>query len=583
MKNKLKVLIMFLFTFILSVLYFYGKDAVKAIAPGCIPVYNYGSGAPCSRAPDKAAWLRSCSQIPGCNSSWWFGTCWGPWNDVDCAYAVNGVATCPTCGNTVSCPVITKTPTPTPTKTNTPTPTPTKTNTPTPTLTKTPTPTLTLTPTPTVFLTPAPIACGGTGCNTTPCQTGFTCVSNKCQLSCNASQFQEPGNICSCIDLPTCKTADLKVLNNSHPVEPIYQGDNVVLQYNPTPDPLSTYKIISNNVSPNPFTPSCTPSKLSDTQTLCKIPDDYPVLTTQPIIWTNKYQYCNNTYSTYCSPVCQESTTFNANQTAGYLKTSLGSVYVRGKDYGLLMPNFPTNFQFAKYVLATNLPNFSTYKPLSSYLSTYNYLSKSYNNTNSNPTTVLKNKIIDDSKFSKKVLPAGNHTFDDLNLNADNNNLYIISNSTDDATLTIDNSAFCKKSAIIITNNLIINKNFELPANPVENAKSGCVFVVVRRTDGTQGQTTIGPDVTKVDAFIITDKYTSQNGINLNGYVIKGGLTITNTDPSNSNFLRTIYSGGDTSKPSEEIIYEGARYVKLFKDLFPQATTLSIRETQFNQ
>ena len=455
-------------------------------------------------------------------------------------------------------------------------------NSPTPTHVLTNTPTLTLTPhltnTPTPTLTPGPIACGGTGCNTTPCQTGYTCVSNQCQLVCSAVQFQVPGNVCSCTDLPKCKppNVDLNVLNKTKPLEPIFQGNDVVLEYNPVEDPLSSYKTISNTLSPNnPFAPfPCTPTKLGETPIVCKIPLDYPVITTQEILWTNNFKYCNNTFTDKCSPQCTETKTFNVNQIPGFFKTSLGNVYVKGYDIGINIPNFPNSDKFATYLLATNRTNFNAFYPLSNLLSTKNYLVKGYTDTNYSSTSTLKSEVLSNQKLTKKVI-SGDTNFTSLGLSSDYN-VYEVQGD-----LTVD-GGICNVSAIIFSNNLTINGNIALPANPAENAKSGCVFVVIN-SSASDGQTTIGSNVTNIDAFIVTDKYKTENGTNTNGLKLNGGLTITNELPTNSNFLRTIYIGGVMTNPSEEIVYEGARYIKLIRDFLPQTTSLSIRESQYNK
>ena len=106
---------------------------------------------------------------------------------------------------------------------------------------------------------------------------------------------------------------------------------------------------------------------------------------------------------------------------------------------------------------------------------------------------------------------------------------------------------------------------------------------MVINSGASDGQTTIGSNVTNIDAFIVTDKYKTENGTNTNGLKLNGGLTITNELPTNSNFLRTIYIGGVMTNPSEEIVYEGARYIKLIRDFLPQTTSLSIRESQYNK
>ena len=486
----------------------------------------------------------------------------------------------------------TKTPTPTPTKTNTPTPTPTKS--PTPTLTFTPTKTLTptvkftptftltptLTPTPTFTPTPLPLSCGSYGCSTVPCQAGYTCVANRCELTCNAGYFREPGSVCSCIGNPVCLDGDanLSVVRTPNPLNPIYQGDDVSFQYKPKVYPNNFYKTLSNLISPAVFSPPCTPTKFGDAVIPCNIPIGLPVIIKQEISWTNTYQFCNNTYSNVCSSICSEEKKFTINQIPGYLKTTNGNVYVKGyvEIAGYPPAPVPSN-KFATQIFFTSEASFINFTVPQTSLSTNGHTVNSYTNNNEIETTMLKNAMLGNPKLSKKEITSSTN-FSGLGLNI-NNNLYVVYGN-----LTIDSDAICNTSAIIMSNNLTINANIKLPVNPAVNSKSGCVFIVVKNAStGADGQTSIGSNVTKVEAFIITDKYTSENGASPLGLVIKGGLTVANTNRNYTNFFRTINSGGDITKPSEEIIYEGSRYINLFKNSFFQSATLSIRETQFNK
>jgi hypothetical protein len=117
----------------------------------------------------------------------------------------------------------------------------------------------------------------------------------------------------------------------------------------------------------------------------------------------------------------------------------------------------------------------------------------------------------------------------------------------------------------LVTGNLEINKNLNR-----SGPSAGCFFIV-------EESTIIDSSVTEVNAFIITKKITTNDGVGLtNTLLIRGGVIIT----KKNEFLRTI---DNSLIPSEKIEYEGARYIKLFRDVLSDPIMLNIKDTQYGK
>jgi len=393
--------------------------------------------------------------------------------------------------------------------------------TPTPTPTRTPTPTPTRTPTPTPTRTPTP----------TPIST------------------------------PICAPVNLIA-----PLTPIYPSENATYKSNPSIQLNTFYRKAINNSNiffPNIFFPGvCEPDA---SPTTCVFPSTYTILGTQTITWTHNYQYCNNTYQNQCSPICTTFGSFNISQYPSFLITTKGNAYVAST---INMSKFPLisspSKYFATYSFSTGASSSSFFGlvPTSAYLSEKKYIAFGYNDFNKFIIENLKNLMLNNDKFSEKPFLLS-QTFSP-GIFESTKNLYNF--GTND--LTISSVSSCPQPAIFLVKNLSINANLTN-----RDLNSGCVFVV-------SGTTTIANNVAEVNAFIITNDFITAPGTNTNKLFIKGGLIVTNTN----SFDRNInYGLIQSTIPSEEIEYEGARYIKIFKETLQEPINISIKETQYNK
>ena len=144
-------------------------------------------------------------------------------------------------------------------------------------------------------------------------------------------------------------------------------------------------------------------------------------------------------------------------------------------------------------------------------------------------------------------------------------------NVTQAENLTIPSGTCSGKNIYIVENNLTINPRFTLA-----NEGSSCLFLVGGKTiinngtDMNNFSTLPYNNTDLVEAFIITNDYEdSDDGDDL--LVIKGGLIV--------NGKNTFYRAtGVLDKPSTILHYEGARYIKHYKDFLSLPQQLTIKE-----
>jgi len=140
------------------------------------------------------------------------------------------------------------------------------------------------------------------------------------------------------------------------------------------------------------------------------------------------------------------------------------------------------------------------------------------------------------------------------------------------STISINSPFNCIGSTIIIIKgDLNINANIS-----TNDLNSGCVFIVT-------GSTVVGGSgKVKLDSYIISTIFRTTDSID--AFEITGGV-ITADSSFNRNVCKgvTDISMCDLNKPSEQLNYEGARYIRLFKDILQDPIALKIRESQYNK
>jgi hypothetical protein len=151
----------------------------------------------------------------------------------------------------------------------------------------------------------------------------------------------------------------------------------------------------------------------------------------------------------------------------------------------------------------------------------------------------------------------------------------------------------CKYANIfLISGNLNITPNLTL----TNQDTSGCLFIVGGTTKVLQGstasqscalspshidETKIANPTAKIQAFIMTEGFSTDfNPTSKAQLSIKGGVITNNIDAGlNRNINSELCMFPNL--PSEVIDYEGARYIKLFRDVLSDPAMVSIREIQY--
>jgi len=366
-----------------------------------------------------------------------------------------------------------------------------------------------------------------------------------------------------------CNDSDVVLSSSPSNVSPLTLGVNTNITLTRTGTvPLTQYVMGSNNITPvNAF--GCAWSSLQGKQTVKQVDctvDRKPPNPATAVLWT--HTWCN-TNNASCNPavdkICSASLPLSINPYGPYLKTDLGTSYIRGN---LELPRFPlsplSTQTFSKYIYSTAGTNTPV---VTSWLSSKNYLLMGYNDNNGRPDfyAYLKSNLNMSAKIETK---SGDVNLSDANYSGvvGDNDVVIV-----EGNLTLSSANCNSKTIFFVTQNLYIDTNFNTSGN------NACLFVV-------DGETLVRPAVSLVKAFVITNKFTSQESTTQ--LVLNGGLIIQTSNTFSRNYNRDITEASDLTvlrktTPSELFNYEGARYLKLLGFLLNGSSTMTIRETQY--
>lgn len=356
------------------------------------------------------------------------------------------------------------------------------------------------------------------------------------------------------------------------------------------PSSPSLYKYIGNLYSPNNFAlSSCSPSSPKylgpeNNYVLCNIENkgntNNPTLST----WTHQYQLCDGTL---CSPICSATKDFQVWPYPGILRTINGDTYI-GKDTS--SEPVIEQVRYNKYYEVNSDLKYSTFtfgtesSSLTKHLpSEIQILSskgsksilKGYQDGNSYPNYYdrFATKLLQDGRLNLKTISNSTNLNDSyfvsLRNEQDANNKVQLINVTNSSTLTITNSTCRTKTIFLIDGNLILNPHFNISGD------NACLFIVrgsaIIDIVGNQDQ---------IKAFILTEKFITTNSkVELN---LKGGI-ISKTNELNRNINIDVIQANsiNKSKASEFLNFEGARYMRHFKDYLPNPFYVSIKEIQY--
>jgi hypothetical protein len=334
--------------------------------------------------------------------------------------------------------------------------------------------------------------------------------------------------------------------------------------------PLLKYVMNSNSLDVA-NTLGCTWSELQGRQQeraiTCSV-DRKPPYPATTVTWT--HTWCN-TNNASCNPaldkICSTSLPLNIEPYGPYLKTDLGTSFVRGN---VTLPRFPisplSSQTFSKYIYSTQGSNTPTGNL---WLSGKNYVLSGYNDINGRADyyEYIKKSLILSAKTETRTgnvtLTTGNYS----SIVGDNDVVTIQGN------LTLDSATCNSKTIFFVAQNLYIETNFNI------NGDNACLFVVA-------GDTIVNPAVGMIKAFVITNRFDSQESTTQ--LVLTGGLIVQTANTFSRSYNRDITEASELTNlrkttPSELFNYEGARYLKLLGFLLNAPTTLSIRETQYTK
>jgi hypothetical protein len=423
-----------------------------------------------------------------------------------------------------------------------------------------------------------PVACGASGCSALGCTSGNTCNANICQANCPAGTFRS-GN-CACI--AECQTTDITLSSNPSNLTSLVLGVNLSVNLIRTGPAISSYYVMLPNTLTlaDTQTPSSAfncgtwaPLQLrsSPASVTCSV-DSMPPFTEPrtPVTWT--HSWCN-TDNGSCTgkKTCSVTLPIKIDPYYAYLQTDLGNTHISGN---LTMPGFPIRPLSEEKLAAYNYSTNGTTIPMSAiptWLSTKNYLLFNYSDANVYHNSSGVSAIYEYVKSRLSVAAKTVSKTADLILT--NTNYSEVTNNYDtvDITgnLTLSSASCNSKTIFFVSGNLIINSNFDT------NGDNSCLFVV-------KGSTSVGPSVSSIEAFIITDGFISQ--LSPTQLILTGGLIIqgTNTFNRNINIEHTVVGDIVKTTPSELFIYEGARYIKLIGFLLYDSTSYNIKEIQYS-
>lgn len=393
------------------------------------------------------------------------------------------------------------------------------------------------------------------------------------------------------IPAPSCGDVNLAVA----PSIPIW-GEQVVLtaKYIPPAVNPPTYDFVSSthtamtNCSGNPF--NLTTQPIGENCTL-------PWINTTPktFDWLIRWQTTDTACTALVNNTCNKPLQITGNIHPGYMKTTNGVSYINGINN---QPSFNTDKpdSFSSVVFGSKTVGPTNQIPTCAgdafFCTTKNYLLLGYSDSNTIalPSSWYRHfQALNDSP-KVNIVPGASTLGAVMASPQLSSTIVNLVNVTGDFTVSGEQCRYA--NVFLISGNLIITPNLTL----ADSTTSGCLFIVAGNTIIRQGTTvsqTCNGGASHIDltsdasptanihAFIITEGFsTDANPISKAQLMIKGGL-ITNNITGGLN--RNINSDMCLfpNLPSEVIDYEGARYIKLFRDVLSDPALVSVREIQY--
>jgi hypothetical protein len=346
--------------------------------------------------------------------------------------------------------------------------------------------------------------------------------------------------------------------------------------------PAAAYQFVSDVYSPSLNCSAASPAGSTNLSRNCNF---IPPVPQSPInyTWTHNWRTINQT-CTNITRSCQEVYNFTAVPNPGYIVTRDGTNFVKGI---VNQPRFNVNDDFNSSVFGSLSASLGNHHLINandcqanslvtcSSKGITNILAPSYNDANyrSDWLATYKQQLQENVPTNLVQTLSGNITYSQID---PTKKLILITGS-----LTIPAGTMCTGSKLVVIEggSLNINPRF------INNGDSACMFLVGGTTNILNGAdnrsvtSSTNPryaesDLDRIDALIITTAYTdSDDGDDL--LVIKGGVLV---QSAANTFRRSI---GNSNTPSTIFQYEGARYIKHFKDILGSQGSVTIREFQY--
>jgi hypothetical protein len=315
--------------------------------------------------------------------------------------------------------------------------------------------------------------------------------------------------------------------------------------------------------------------------------------------WYAKYHYTNKNSS--FTRVCQKTGTFQVIDPPGFLITQGGDTYLKS---GFIMPTY------IKYINSANTAA-AQYKCISEYLFSYAIVTPSslgrcsinrYEKTTTatgSPYIDQNDKYINYENLKNSTLEKAKNSTDVKIINLSSGNLPLSPfKSTERSVVTVSGNATINQNSLcdtrtifFINGDLTIQPPFTINKYAATTAGAGkdraCLFIIngdLIIQNGTDAQFDIIHGffiLTKDDSLDKSKIISAQDNFNkikiIGGIVMKSTSTISDLHRKSLNLASPLYF-----PPAEIIIYEGARYISIFGDLFvDEGAILNVNETPF--
>lgn len=302
------------------------------------------------------------------------------------------------------------------------------------------------------------------------------------------------------------------------------------------------------------------------------------------VTWTNIYQVCRGNS---CSDKCSINKTFKVFPFPGILRTQKGNVYI-GKPSVNNDPQAVMNqsryksyyeknslLKFSTFNFAFNTNSITDHNPgETEILSEQKYILDDYNDSNhyENVYKRFASRIRSSHLINNILTYNSDTTFNDQDfINFGNNQIQLV-DIVSGSKLTINGNIKCRSKTIFLVEGVLdITPNFEIEGD------NACLFIVKGTTRVFQNSNLTNG---LIRAFIISDGFTSIASDKK--LVLDGGVVARSTKFDKNVNLNVIHMDNLLKDvASEDLTFEGARYIKHFGDILSNPFLLSIREKQY--